>query len=94
MSSRTSGGVARYSVRIKKTALQELEAIAAKADRQRLVKRIRALAEDPRPRGSSKLSGQDRYRIRQGRYRVLYSIDNTVLVVYAIKDSPRVSAMV
>ena len=75
--------MADYKVLIKPSAVQEVEAIPAK-DRERVVRRIRSLSEDPRPRGSEKLSGDDKYRVRQGRYRVVYSVsddDRTVLVV-------------
>ena len=81
--------MAKYSLIIKKSARKELESIATKADRQRVVKRIQALADDPRPRGSRKLSGFERYRIRQGNYRVLYSIRDTELVLYVIKIGDR-----
>ena len=81
--------MARYSLRIKKSARKELESIATRADRRRIVKRIQALADDPKPRGSKKLSGLERYRIRQGRYRILYTIRNTELVVYVIKIADR-----
>ena len=77
--------MARYSIRIKKTACKELEAINTKADRVRIVKRIQSLADDPRPNGSPKLSGRERYRIRQGRYRILYTIEDAVLTVYVIQ---------
>ena len=75
--------MAGYKVLIKPSAVKEVEAIPAK-DRERVVRKIRALTEDPRPRGSEKLSGDDKYRVRQGRYRVVYSVsddDRTVLVV-------------
>ena len=81
--------MARYSLRIKKSARKELESIATRADRRRIVKRIQALADDPKPRGSKKLSGLERYRIRQGRYRILYTIRDTELVVYVIKIADR-----
>ncbi len=54
-----------------------------------MVSRIQALAIDPRPTGSEKLSGHDLYRIRQGNYRVLYSIQDTDLVVLVIKVGHR-----
>ena len=88
-SSRTLNGVARYSLRIKKSARKELESIGTKADRQRIINRIEALAEDPRPKGALKLSGLERYRIRQGRYRILYTIEDSVLVVQVIKIGDR-----
>ena len=81
--------MAKYSIRIKKSARKELEAVNSKADRRRIIQRIESLATDPRPPGSSKLSGQERYRIRQGRYRILYMIENKELVVYVIKVGDR-----
>ncbi len=81
--------MARYSVRFKKSAVKELEAVATKADRLRSVKRIQSLAENPRPNGSQKLSGFERYRIRQGRFRILYSIKDWELIVYVIKVGDR-----
>jgi mRNA interferase RelE/StbE len=81
--------VARFSVRIKKSARKELEAIATKADRVRIVRKIQSLADNPRPAGSQKLSGLGRYRIRQGRYRILYTIKNAELIVYVIKIGHR-----
>ena len=80
----------RYSLRIKKSARKELESIATRVDRQRVIERIDSLAENPRPPGASKLSGLERYRIRQGRYRILYTIEDSVLVVHVIKiNTPR-----
>lgn len=81
--------MARYSVLIKPSAAREIEAIPQKKQRQRVVARIRALAEDPRPRGCEKLSGQDRYRIRQGEYRIVYSVEDDALVVYVVKVGQR-----
>jgi len=81
--------VARYSVRIKITARKELENIGTKADRRKLIRRILSLADNPRPRGSMKLSGRDRYRLRQGNYRILYTVEDSVLVVQVIKIGHR-----
>jgi mRNA interferase RelE/StbE len=68
--------VAGYKVLIKPSAGKELEAVGAKGDRLRIVQRIQALIHDPRPPGSEKLAGyDDRYRVRQGNYRVVYLID-------------------
>lgn len=83
--------MASYSLRIKKSAIKDLEAIPTRADRQRIVKRIRALADDPRPRGVQKLSGKERYRVRQGRYRILYSILDRELIVYIVRVADRKS---
>lgn len=78
--------MAKYSLRIKKSAIKDLEAIERKADCARIIKGIRSLADDPRQRGSQKLSGREHYRIRQGRYRILYAIADQELVVYVIKN--------
>lgn len=66
-----------YKLLIKPSAAKELEAIGGKGDRQRIARRIQALADDPRPQGSEKLGGyNDRYRIRQGTYRIIYLADD------------------
>lgn len=83
--------MAKYKLRIKKTAAKELEAISRKADRRRIVSRIQALAENPRPDGCKRLSGSERYRIRQGSYRIVYSIEDKQLVVYVVKIADRKS---
>jgi mRNA interferase RelE/StbE len=81
--------VARYSVLIKPSARKELEAVGLKKDRQRIVAAILSLADDPRPSGCRKLSGRDKYRIRCGDYRVVYSIQDVVLVVTIVKVGHR-----
>ncbi|MDA0349124.1 MAG: type II toxin-antitoxin system RelE/ParE family toxin [Verrucomicrobia bacterium] len=70
-----------YRIEIKKSAGKELQKIKGK-DQERIIERIRGLAQEPRPSGSKKLSGEEKYRIRQGDYRILYQIfDETVLIV-------------
>jgi mRNA interferase RelE/StbE len=69
-----------YSVRIGPRAEREIEALP-KRDRQRVVRRVNALAADPRPPGCEKLRGTDGYRVRQGDYRILYTIDDEVRIV-------------
>lgn len=81
--------MASYRIRIKRSAAKELESIGTRADRRRIVERIQALADDPRPPGSQKLSGRDRYRLRQGRYRILYSIQDEILVVHVVRIAHR-----
>ena len=83
--------MAKYKLRIKKSAAKELEAIPRKSDRRKIVSRIEALAENPRPNGCRKLSGSERYRIRQGSYRVVYAIEDDQLVVYVVKIGDRKS---
>ncbi|HEX8411708.1 MAG TPA: type II toxin-antitoxin system RelE/ParE family toxin [Thermoanaerobaculia bacterium] len=82
--------MASYKIVIKKSAAKELEAIAGKKDRQRITQRIRALADNPRPSGVEKLSGtNEKYRVRQGDFRILYEIQDDVLVVYVVRIGDR-----
>jgi mRNA interferase RelE/StbE len=82
--------VASYSVLIKPSAAREIEAVDQKKDRRRIVANILALAEEPRPAGCEKLAGQDdRYRIRVGRFRVVYSIVDAELVVLVVRVADR-----
>ena len=82
--------MARYRLLIKKSAAKELEAIAGKKDRQRIAERIRALADDPRPPGVEKLSGtNEKYRVRQGDFRIVYEIQDDVLIVYVVRIADR-----
>lgn len=79
----------KYKVFIKPSAVSEIEAIGQKKIRQQIVRRIEDLATDPRPNGSKKLSGHDRYRIRQGVYRIVYAVEDDKLVVYIVKVGHR-----
>jgi mRNA interferase RelE/StbE len=82
--------VANYTVLIKPSAAKEIEAVDQKQDRQRIVAGIRSLADDPRPPGCEKLAGEDdRYRIRVGRYRVIYSVGNGELLVVVVRVGHR-----
>jgi len=81
--------VARSRLLIKPSAVKDIEAIPLKRDRQRVVERISKLAEDPRPSGSEKISGQEKYRVRQGRYRILYTIEDQDLLVQVVKVGHR-----
>lgn len=81
--------MAKYRILIKPSAVKEIEAISPKKDRQRLVDRISKLADNPRPPRCEKLSGQDKYRIRQGRYRIVYSIEDQDLIIYVVKIGHR-----
>ena len=69
--------MAEYRILIKSSAAKEIDAVDAKTERQRIIARIRALAREPRAQGSEKLAGySDRYRVRQGRFRIIYLIDD------------------
>ena len=80
--------MASYRLRIKPSAVKELEAVAKK-DRQRIVSKIAGLASEPRPPGAEKLSGQEKYRLRHGDYRVLYAVDDDDTPVVVVKIGHR-----
>jgi mRNA interferase RelE/StbE len=80
--------VANYSLLIKASAAKELEA-TPKKDRKRLAATIKGLAASPRPPGSEKLSGEEKYRIRQGDYRILYLIEDASSTVTIVKIGHR-----
>ena len=81
--------MAKYEVFIKPSAAKELEGVGTKKDRQRIVSHIQGLTENPRPPGFQKLSGADKYRIRYGNYRIVYSIDDRERVVRVVKIGHR-----
>ena len=78
----------KYRILIKPSALKELDSIP-KTDLKRIVKGIQNLSEIPRPSGCEKLSGEDRYRVRQGPYRIVYSIDDKSHEVLVVKVGHR-----
>lgn len=80
--------MANYSIEIKRSAAKELAELP-KQHRLRVIARIENLAHDPRPSGSEKLSGQERYRVRQGDYRILYEIHDHELVVRVVRIGHR-----
>jgi mRNA interferase RelE/StbE len=80
--------VASYNIFIKPSAAKEIEALPKK-DRLRVINRIQALSENPRPPGSEKLSGLDKYRVRQGQYRIVYSVSDEEVVVCVVRVAHR-----
>ncbi len=78
-----------YELLIKASAAKELEAVGRKSDRTRIVDKIYTLKDDPRPQGCEKLTGQDRYRLRQGQFRILYVVDDGERVVTVVKIGHR-----
>ena len=79
-----------YSLSIKPSAAKELKAISDKATLTRLIEKIKSLATQPRPIGSEKLAGRPNlYRVRQGNYRVIYSVDDEKRVVDVVKAGHR-----
>ena len=77
-----------YEILIRRSAEKEIRDLPIGA-RARVVARIRALAETPRPPGCEKLSGRDAYRIRVGEYRVIYTIADRILVVEVVRVAHR-----
>lgn len=80
--------MASYSILFTRSAVRELERAPTK-DRQRIVTRIGTLADHPRPVGAEKLSGDDKYRIRQGDDRILYEIVDAELIVTVVRIGNR-----
>jgi mRNA interferase RelE/StbE len=80
--------VGKYKIYIKPTAVKELQKIP-KRDVSRIIDKIRSLSSNPRPPGCEKLSSDEKYRVRQGRYRIIYSIEDEKLVVLVIKIGHR-----
>jgi mRNA interferase RelE/StbE len=80
--------MAAYSLFFKKSVQKDLDGISKK-DLRKILSRIKALAENPRPQGCEKLTGQNRYRLRQGRYRILYSVQEDELAVTIVKVGHR-----
>ena len=81
--------MARYEIEISSSAEKQLRKLS-REDRQRIARAILPLAQDPLPRGSRKLSGyEDVFRIRVGRYRILYSVSGKKLVIIILKIGHR-----
>ena len=77
-----------YSLFFRESVRKDLETIP-KSDLQRIMERIASLADNPRPPGSEKLSGQEKYRVRQGDYRIIYAIEENRLIVQIVKVGHR-----
>ena len=80
--------MAKYSLSFKTSVAEDLRQIP-KRDVQNILKRIEGLADDPRPSCSEKLSGQERFRVRQGTYRIIYEIKDQELVITVVKVGHR-----
>ena len=80
--------MASYRLVIRRSAGKEIEALPPK-DRRRVVTKIQGLAANPRPAGCEKLSGEEKYRLRQGDYRILYEIADRELIVTVVKVGNR-----
>ena len=80
--------MAGYSIFFRKSVERDLARVP-KRDLQRIMERISMLSGDPRPSGCEKLTGQERYRVRQGAYRVVYSIQDDELTIWVVKVGHR-----
>ena len=80
--------MANYKVFLRKSARKELEKLP-KTSLKLIIKRIEQLSEEPRPAGCEKLSGKGYYRTRQGKYRIVYSIQDQELIILIIKIGHR-----
>jgi len=77
-----------YKIFFKESVEKDLRSIPKK-DLKKILTRIEALAKNPRPLGYEKLSGQEKYRIRHGTYRIIYSIQDQELTVWVVKVEHR-----
>lgn len=80
-----------YKIVIKRSAAKEIEALP-KQLRVKIIAKIQALSDEPRPSGVKKLSGEEKYRICQGDYRILYRIEDAIITVTVVKVSHRGTA--
>jgi mRNA interferase RelE/StbE len=80
--------MAKYKIIFKKSVAKDLRAIPS-ADVKHILRKIDTLADDPRGDGCIKLSVQERYRVRQGLYRIVYEIRDETLIVQVVKVAHR-----
>ena len=80
--------MAKFELRFKKSVARDLRRIPV-VEVKKILKRIDGLSENPRAVGCVKLAGNDKYRIRQGRYRILYQIVDKELIIYVVKVAHR-----
>ena len=77
-----------YKIFFKKSVWKDFETVTKK-DLKKILQRIDTLAENPWPPGCEKLTGQKRYRLRQGRYRIIYSVQDDELTVWVVNIGHR-----
>ena len=74
----------RYRLAVRKSVAKDLDDLPKK-DIARIIECLEALANDPRAPGGEKLSGQERYRLRQGACRIVHEIEDDMLTVVVVK---------
>lgn len=77
-----------YKLLFKESVYKDLK-VLSRSDLKRILSKIEELAQNPRPAGSQELSGLELFRVRQGKYRIVYSIQDRELVVHVIKVGHR-----
>ena len=77
-----------YRLSFKRSVTKDFRNIPQE-DVRRILSRIDALAVEPQPPGCQKLTGQERYRVRAGRYRIVYEIQGEVLLVIVVAVAHR-----
>jgi len=80
--------MAAFEIYFRESVWKDVKRIPKK-DLRNILSKIDGLAEDPRPSGCEKLTGQERYRLRQGKYRIVYSIQDNELTVWIVKIGHR-----
>ena len=78
----------KYKILFCKSVARDIRRIPNQ-DVRRILKTIVSLSEDPRPSGAEQLSGQERYRVRQGNYRIIYEINDKEVLVAVVKVGHR-----
>ena len=80
--------MAEYEIYFKESVEKDIRAIPKK-DLKKIIQCIEGLSKDPRPPGHEKLTGQERYRVRQGLYRIIYSIQGKELIIWVVNVGHR-----
>jgi len=80
--------MAEYRIYFKESVEKDFRTIPKK-DLRKIIRRIEALSKDPRPPDHEKLTGQERYRVRQGLYRIIYSVQDKELTIWIVKVGHR-----
>ena len=78
----------KYKILFRKSVARDIRRIPNQ-DVRRILKTIVSLSEEPRPSGAEQLSGQERYRVRQGNYRIIYEINDKEVIVVVVKVGHR-----
>lgn len=80
--------MAGYKIYFRVSVEKDLRTIPKK-DINKILRRIESLGSDPKPPGVEKLTGQERYRLRQGNYRIVYSVQDNELSVWIVRIGHR-----